>query len=172
MKSSPARYISLSISESLQELRYLLHHTPSPRSQERLQMLFWLKSGQVSTRGEIASRLGRSVASVGNWLRLYRQGGLEALLEIKPPPGPPSALSDSVLDQLRKRLESPQGFSSYKEIQRWLAEQFELHLAYSTVHKIVHYQLQAEVRRPRPYSYQPGEKELKAIVIDPQSHSG
>ncbi len=43
------RHISISISESQAQLQHRLHTTPSPRSHQRLLMLFWLKSEQVST---------------------------------------------------------------------------------------------------------------------------
>ena len=153
-----ARHISISISESQDQLQHRLHTTPSPRSHQRLLMLFWLKSEQVSTREEIASRLGCSVATVGRWLSLYRQGGLSALLEIKPSSGHPPAIPQPVRQQLLQRLQSPQGFPSYHAIQQWLVEHFQLELPYSTVHNIVRYQLKAKLKRPRPYSHQRDEQ--------------
>jgi hypothetical protein len=52
------------------------------------------------------------------------------------------------MEKLKKRLSEPEGFGSYKEIQRWLAEEHELELPYSTVHRIVRYDLEAKPKTP------------------------
>lgn len=155
-----ARPFSLTICETSEELQHRLHSTPSPHSYERLLMLWWLKSQQVSSREEIATRLSRSVQTISRWLGLYRQGGLEGLLEVKTAPGQPPAVTESVLEALLQQLESPEGFTSYKAIQKWLEEEFELQLAYTTVHQLVRYRLKAKLKRPRPYSNKQDEKEL------------
>jgi hypothetical protein len=54
------------------------------------------------------------------------------------------------MDQLKERLSEPEGFGSYKEIQQWLAEEQNLELPYSTVHRIVRYELEAKLKTPRP----------------------
>jgi transposase len=54
---------------------------------EKLQMLWWLKSGQVKEQQEIGFRLGRDTSTVTRWLQKYRLGGLSRLLEIKKAPG-------------------------------------------------------------------------------------
>lgn len=61
---------------------------PNPRfSKERLQMLYWLKTGQVTSRRAIAERLGRDEATITRWLRKYKDGGYKGLLEVKHAPG-------------------------------------------------------------------------------------
>src|SRR5215213_2665826 len=46
-------------------------------------------------------------------------------------------------------LGQPQGFGSYGEIQQYLAHDHKLSLAYSTVHALVRYKLQAKLKAPR-----------------------
>ena len=82
-------------------------------------------------------------------MRQYEAGGLSALLTIKTAPGKRSALSPAVLAQLQQRLAQPQGFASYGEIQRYLAEEHQVHLRYSTVHGLVRYKLGAKPKAPR-----------------------
>ena len=83
------------------------------------------------------------------WLATYEAGGLPALLTIKQAPGKRSALTPAVRAPLQLRLRQPQGFGSYREIQQYLATEHHVHLAYSSVHGVVRYQLQAKPKSPR-----------------------
>jgi transposase len=58
------------------------------------------------------------------------------------------------LEQLRQRLEQPEGFESYFAIQAWLQEQFGVELCYSRLHQIVYGQLKALPKLPRPKAAQ------------------
>jgi hypothetical protein len=82
-------------------------------------------------------------------LARYENGGLAALLTIHKAPGKPSSLTPYVLAELKKRLADPAGFSSYGEIQRYLADPHQIHLSSSTVHGLVRYQLGAKPKAPR-----------------------
>jgi hypothetical protein len=82
-------------------------------------------------------------------LARYESGGLAALLTIHKAPGKPSSLTPYVLAELKKRLADPAGFSSYGEIQRYLADPHQIHLSSSTVHGLVRYQLGAKPKAPR-----------------------
>jgi len=55
-----------------------------------------------------------------------------------------------VFAQLQARLTTSTGFASYLAVQRWLYDEFGLTVPYKTVHGIVHYQLKAKLKRPRP----------------------
>ena len=71
------------------------------------------------------------------WLRRYEQGGLDALLAVKTPPGKPGLIPANVMSKLKERLSQPQGFKSYNQIQEWLTQKYNIISAYKTVHKIV-----------------------------------
>lgn len=83
------------------------------------------------------------------WLTLYETGGLAPLLPLKTAPGKPSSLSPYVLSALKQRLAQPEGFSSYGEIQRYLAATHRLFLSSSAVHALVRYKLGAKPQAPR-----------------------
>jgi hypothetical protein len=79
-------------------------------------------------------------------VKTYRTQGLAALLEWNYHGGRRSKLSDAIVDALQKRLSDPTtGFNSYKEVKHWLFEEQGLKMPYSTVHRIVHYKLQAKL---------------------------
>ena len=72
-----ARRLVLEIAESAEYLEKSFKQAKSVAHKERLQMLWWLKTGQLS------ERLGRAPASITRWLQKYRQGGLAELLTIR-----------------------------------------------------------------------------------------
>ncbi|MGI2909304.1 helix-turn-helix domain-containing protein [Tolypothrix sp. VBCCA 56010] len=79
--------------------------------------------------------LGRDESTVYRWLKRYKQGGIDALLEVKTAPGKSGLISETVISQLHERLGQPQGFRSYSQIHS-LAEsrvRFVV-VAYKTVH--------------------------------------
>ena len=144
-----SRPLRIDITESLEELKHRLQHDSQASHHERLQMLYWLKQGLVSSRQQLSQLLNRGETTITRWLTAYRQGGLAQLLEVKTAPGKPCALSPEMMEKLKERLQDPRGVSSYKEIWQWLREQ-GVEVGYSTVHRIVRYQLKAKLKVPRP----------------------
>ncbi|MEH2409629.1 helix-turn-helix domain-containing protein [Nostoc sp.] len=79
--------LQVEIKESLEELEKAVKYATTASSKERLQMLYWLKSGQVTSRQAIAKRLGRDEGTVTRWLRRYKDQGRSGLLCVKHAPG-------------------------------------------------------------------------------------
>lgn len=67
-----SRPFHLEISESLEDLDQSLRHARSARQTEKLQMLWWIKSGQVSQHQELGGRLNRNGSTISRWLQTYR----------------------------------------------------------------------------------------------------
>ena len=111
-----------------------------------------LKSGQVTSHGQAAVHLALHRNTVAVWLRRSRDGGLKALLAYKEAGAPAvqKTLPPAVFAQLKTRLATSPGFASYLESQRWLRDEFALEVPSKTLHGIVHYQLKAKLKRPRP----------------------
>src|SRR5262245_20955962 len=140
------------IREDLDTLQARLHHERDPKRKPRLHLLVLLKSGQVTSRGQAAAHLALHRNTVAAWLRRYCDGGLEALLTSKEAGAPAGqkTLPPAVFAQLKTRLATHTGFTSYLAIQHWLREEFALDVPYTTLHGIVRYQLKAKLKRPRP----------------------
>jgi predicted HTH transcriptional regulator len=58
------RPFQVTVSESLEQLEKSLRHARSVSQKERIQMLVWLKQGEVSSRGELAERCQRDKATI------------------------------------------------------------------------------------------------------------
>ena len=81
------RKLLVEIKESLEELEKAVKYAARSSSKERLQMLYWLKTGQVTSRRALAQLLGRDQATITRWLKKYKDGGYKGLLEVKQAPG-------------------------------------------------------------------------------------
>lgn len=144
--------LKLEISETADELQALMNQQQRASQRSKVQVLWWLKSGQASGVGQLAQMSGHHRTTVSRWLSQYRQGGLATLVKVAPRSGRPRAISGEVLSQLQSELQEPEGFKSYKEVQQWLAAVQGQRVPYKTVHKTVRYRLKAKLKAPRPAS--------------------
>ena len=142
--------LKIEIGESLDSLKELLGKQKTGKTKERLQALYWLKSGQSQTVDELALRLGHHRTTVSRWLSLYRTGGLNHLLNIKTSSGRSRKVSPEIENRLMSEHSDPEGFASYQEVQVWLKIAWDVEMSYTGVHKLVRYRLQSKLKVPRP----------------------
>lgn len=152
----------LEFNESEAELKHLLRQQKTATGKERVQLLYLLKSEQAETVQEAAQLLGRHRVTVQDWLRRYREGGLERMLESKARSGRPRVIPQWAEVALSKRLQQPQGFDGYQAICDWLESQLGIKAEYKTVHQLVHYRLQASLKVPRPVSIEQSTAQMEA----------
>ena len=67
-----ARSLKITIEESAEFLEKQLKNTRTASQKERIQVLWWLKTGQVQEQQELAHRLGRDKSTISRWLQKYR----------------------------------------------------------------------------------------------------
>lgn len=137
------------IQESVEDLKARCAAEPNERKQQRIYMLYLLQSQHAKTMKDVAGQLQVHRVTIGYWLRVYEQNGLDGLLGINPGPGRPLSLSQPVLEQLRLYLDIPGYFKSYKEIHIWLRDTFQVDITYKAVHKIVRYGLKVQLKTAR-----------------------
>ena len=138
------------IHESAEELKRQMRAESHETKKQRLHVLYLLASGQASERQQAAAMLGLHRNTVGRWLQLYEEGGLSALLEIKPSPGAKPQLSPEQQALVRAELSKPEGFSSYIELQEWIAERFGVRMNYAALYHMARYRMGAKLKVPRP----------------------
>lgn len=143
------RYL-IEITESSEELKEAMQQSQASWQYERLQALYLLKSQQVSHIQQLPSIIGRSLSSINRWFASYRQGGLSSMLIRGHGGGAGCTIHESIQLDLKAKLDSPQGFGSYLEIQQWLQQEYGLECPYSTVHATVHYRLGGKLKVARP----------------------
>jgi transposase len=140
------RRLNLEITETQEELKILLSEQRTGFGKERVQALYLLKLGQVTTVGELAEWLARHRVTVQKWLALYRRGGMSVLLRYKPSTGRPSSIPQWAVKALKKRLQDPKGFRSYGAVQQWLKETLGINASYQAVYELVRHKLKAKLK--------------------------
>jgi transposase len=141
------------IIETKEELADRLYFEKDTRKRERLQFLYWYQSGLATTRSQLAALLCKSLPTITKWVKRYQKRGLNGLLEMDYKGGEHLRIIPlAVIDALDARLNTEEGFGSFGEIQTWLKDRYDVEVAYSTVHGLVKYGLNASPKVVRPFS--------------------
>ena len=141
---------SIEVKESLDELTQQLCQVNSSSAKERLQVLYWLKQDNAPSISAIAKAVGKHRNTLQTWLSMYREGGVEAMLEIKKSPGGVRVIPQWAENGLAKRLQESNGFQSYYAVQQWLAETLGIEAEYHAVYQMTRYRLKAKLKVARP----------------------
>ena len=166
-----SRSLYVEIEESAEELRRIMNEQTRAKFRERLQILYWIKTGFYNSLQELADHLGRSKSVIVKWLKVYRTEGLAGLLQWNYHGGRRSKISEAMVAALQLRLNDPtQGFHSYGEIQQWLLQEYEAEIPYSTVHQVVRYRMKAKLKVARPTSVHRDEEAV--VSFKKNSHNG
>jgi transposase len=137
------------ITESVTELKNRLRKESVGYKKERLTALYLLQSGLARHRKQVATLIGVSRETVGHWLNAYEDGGIEQMLHRSSPPGRPPLLSEAQLQALRAELDKPSGFSSYGQIQQFIADTYQVEMSYKAVYSLIHDKWGAKPKVPR-----------------------
>lgn len=140
----------IEIIESVETLKSLMKKQKTGLAYAKVQALYLLKIKAVTTIRHLAVILGRGESTVHRWLHIYRTEGLKKLLEEPPKTGRGNKIGVEIVAQIQQELSEPKGFNSYQEVQLWLLTCQDIEIGYSTLHKIVRYELKGKLKVPRP----------------------
>lgn len=155
---------SIQIQESLDDLTEQLRQTKTPKTKERLQVLYWLKQENAPSITTIAQAIGKHRSTIQTWLSMYRDGGVESMLEIKKSPGGVRVIPQWAENALAKKLQDPNhGFQSYGEVQQWLAEKLGVSAKYHAVYQMTRIRLKAKLKVPRPQHHKQDREQREAF---------
>jgi transposase len=90
------------------------------RIYQRLSTLLWIDEGR--TREQVAHLVGVSTRQVGQWLRIFRNKGLEPLCTLHYR-GDPGRLRPAQIEQLRRQI-AQGGFHNAEQVRTWIEETF------------------------------------------------
>src|SRR4051794_38227347 len=101
-----------------QELQRRRRQTHDKRVYERLSAVLWIAKGK--SRYEVADLLGRSYRQLSDWLRLFRNKGLDALCTLHYK-GDPGRLTPQQVRALKQEIQTGR-FHSSDQVRHWLEE--------------------------------------------------
>jgi transposase len=105
-----------------QEIQERRRQAGDRRLFQRLSTLLWIDEGR--TREEVAALLGVSSRQVGDWLRIFRNKGLDELCTVHYH-GDPGRLRPAQVEQLRQEV-AKGAFHNAEQVRAWIEEQFGL----------------------------------------------
>lgn len=155
-----ANYVKIEIKETVDELKELIKQADEIKVKERLQVLYLLKSGHATTLKALSNILLLDTSTLYRWLKQYKKGGLDKLLDIYEPKGKPSSIPSDIIEKLQQKLQEQTGFNTYREIQEFLENEHKISVGYFVVYRVVRQLLKAKPKVPRPTS----SKQDKAAV--------
>ncbi|MGB3513425.1 MAG: helix-turn-helix domain-containing protein [Microcoleaceae cyanobacterium] len=78
-----SRVVKIDIIETPEQLKKMMNSQTTARGRSRVQALYLLKIKVVETVQHLAVTLGCERRTIQRWLRQYREGGIEELLNLK-----------------------------------------------------------------------------------------
>src|SRR3954449_7780770 len=104
------------------------------RVYQRLSAVLWIDEGR--TREEVAELLGVSTRQVGDWLRIFRNKGLDELCTLHYR-GDPGRLRPAQVERLRQEI-AKGAFHNADQVRAWIEEHFDVAYSASGVKDLLH----------------------------------
>ena len=138
------------IDATARELKIILSQQRTITNRQKIQTLYWLKSGFSQSVTDVAERLGVHRVTVQRWLKQYSASGFSSLLKIRQSTGRYRVIPTAVISGISKKIsEESCEFKSYKEIVIWVEDNYQLSVKYQILHKQVHYRMKAKLKIAR-----------------------
>ena len=116
------------------EIERRRHETHDKRIYERLSAVLWVAGGK--DRFDVADLLGCSVRQVAEWLRIYRNQGLDVLC-ILHYQGDPGKLTPPQVGRLKEEIKTGR-FHTADQVRQWVEEAFHVPYTSSGIKDLLH----------------------------------
>ena len=121
------------IDATVKELKIILSQQRTVINRQKIQALYCLKAGYSLSLTDVAERLGVHRITVLRWLEQYSVGGLPELLKMRKSTGRRRVIPQAIITELSKKLnEEFCEFKSYKQIGKWVEENYQISVKYRT----------------------------------------
>ena len=117
-----------------QEIQERRRQASDRRIFQRLSTLLWIDEGR--TREEVAELLGVTSRQVGDWLRIFRNKGLDELCTLHYR-GDPGRLRPAQVGRLKQEI-AKGTFHNAEQVRAWIEEQFGVTYSASGVKDLLH----------------------------------
>ena len=138
------------IEDTVSELKIIMSQQRTVTNRQKIQALYLLKSGLSQSITNVAEVLGVHRITVLRLFKQYSEGGLSSLLKLGQSTGRPRAISSEIIAGISTKInEESWEFKIYKEIARWVEENYQVSVKYQTLHKQIRYRMKAKLKFPR-----------------------
>jgi putative transposase len=127
------------IEATVSELKIIMQRQRTITNRQKVQALYLLKSGSSQSITEVAELWRVHRITVQRWLKQYSNGGLSELLKLRRATGRPRVIPQEVISGISTKIsEETCEFKSYKEIGKWVEDNYQVSVKYQTLHKQLH----------------------------------
>jgi len=116
-----------------EELRRQLRQVRDERDKERLSLVMLSASGK-HTVADLARLSGRVPATIQNWLKKFRAGGIAGILERETPPGAVSPIASPMVQAELRTGVATGRWQSASEVARWLKDEHGIKRATKSIY--------------------------------------
>jgi transposase len=140
-------------------------HAQDRRIFQRLSAVLWIDAGR--TREEVAQLVGVSTRQVGQWLRIFRNQGLEQLCTLHYK-GDPGRLRPAQIEQLKHQI-AQGGFHNAEQVRTWIEETFGVSYSATGVKELL-YRIGASYHKVSGFFWKADVDEQKKFVRKYRRH--
>lgn len=160
-----ARLREFKIIESFEELNSLKSTINKYKTAKRLDAIILLKDEPTMSLSSISKILKISARTLSEWIKIYKENGLEALLAKETRNRQSKILTPEIHKKLEEKLNDELNpFSSYVEVQEWLKEEFEVHIEYQWLWKYLREKFNTRLKVPRKVNIKRNEEAGSAFL--------
>ncbi len=140
----------IEVIEDLQELKKYRSQQSTRTNLRRIEALIAIKTNEVSTRQELADYMHAGKRTVERWLTIYKNEGIEGLVEIKPRRTGSKYITMEIHNALEKRVTSPtNSFKGYWDAHAWVQQKFDSSISYQRLRGYMIKHFSTKLKRPR-----------------------
>ena len=145
-----ANALSITVKESLKELKFFLKKGPSHHS-SKIRMLIEIKKSDLAlSKNELADRIGVNHNSIQTWRSKYKKGGINSLLKDGRIGFKPSIITPASHKRIELKLNAPEAaFSSYKQLHEWVEKNLIEGVNYNSLRHYVKRHFGTKLKVPR-----------------------
>jgi transposase len=136
----------IDITESPEALSEMLKQEKNKQKYQKLRTIYLLKTQKVKTLRHIAQILGRHRSTIERWVKRYREGGLNKLLENKAHQLF-SAIPDWAIEQLLVELKDEVFLPKGRVIQGWIEQKAGIKINYNQAIRLINFKIKPEWER-------------------------
>ena len=147
-----AKQIEIEITESLVLLQGLLPKQKSISKRSRIKMLILIQQKEAIYTKGLVPRLKYCRKTIHNWIKLYRDGGLEALLSSNKGGNNTPLTEQRTKEALAEKLSDPSTqITGHTELLEWVQHHYQSNINYATLYKhsrVRHHSVLKAARKP------------------------
>lgn len=168
-----AKTIDIHIQESEANLRYLLRQQTKLLQQSRVKALLLIKQGKVTYTYELADKLKRERKTIYNWLKMYKEKGLDAYLDVSSRGKRNEKLTPEEKQALASKLQDPgTDITSYVELLHWINGWSGKDIPYHVVYHYCRTHLKSRLKVARKSHHKKNEQAIEAFKKTPPPDQG